>query len=143
VGAEASDGLIMKLSTISRQFIGKKYDLGRCDCFSIVRDYLRQKGAQLPEEYKGIDVTTGYATLWEQEPDRAKDLMVEFFAEYTTRIPAFKMKAGDILHLQYGNKHFCGIHGGNGHVIGASPEYGVSLFRIAEYTILGVYRCHS
>jgi hypothetical protein len=143
VGAEASDGLIMKLSTISRQFIGKKYDLGKCDCFSIVRDYLQMKGTELPDKYEGYDIFNDYADLWEKNPNKAKDLMMQFFVEYTDQIPAFKMKAGDILHLKLGDGHFCGIHGGHGHVIGASPDRGVTMFKIVDYEILGVYRCRS
>lgn len=140
VGEEARN---MKLSTISKQIIGKDYELGKCDCFSIVRDYLLQKGVPLPKTYKGIDIISGYAELWEKNPDEAKDLMIKGFAQYLEEIPVYKMKAGDILHLQYGDKHFCGIHGGHGHVIGASPDYGVALFKIADYEVMGVYRWHS
>lgn len=133
----------MKLSTFSKQIISKPYSLGGCDCFSIVRDYLRAKGATLPAEYAGYDIVSGYAELWESEPDRAKDLMMQFFAEHTDPIPVHSMKAGDILHVRTGDSHFCGIHGGHGHVIGASPERGVTLFKIADYEIVGVYRCRS
>lgn len=140
VGAEACN---MKLSAISKEFIGKPYSLGECDCFSVVRDYLSANGVTLPTEYAGYDIVNGYAELWETDPDRAKGLMMAFFAEHTESIPAHAMKAGDILHLRTGNSHFCGIHGGHGHVIGASPEMGVTLFKIADYEVVGVYRCRS
>lgn len=133
----------MKLSTLSKQYIGKEYDLGHCDCFSLVRNYLSDQGVTLPAEYSGIDIVTGYAKLWKLEPEKAKELMVNFFAEFTDKIPSFRMKAGDILHLALGTGHFCGIHAGNGHVMGASPEYGVTLFKISNYQVLGVYRCRS
>lgn len=133
----------MKLSTISKQFVGKPYRLGGCDCFSIVRDYLVARGIDLPKEYAGYDIVNGYAELWETEPEKAKGLMMQFFAEHTEHIPTHAMKAGDILHLRSGTNEFCGIHGGHGHVVGASPERGVTLFKITDYDIVGVYRCHS
>ena len=131
----------MKLSAITRHIAGKSYCLGECDCFSIVRDYAASRGVDLPTVYRGINIFNEYADLWKADPVKAKELMVRGFAEYCKEIPVHAMKAGDVLYLRYKDATFPAIHGGNGQALTASPEMGVTMIRITNYEILGVYRC--
>jgi len=133
----------MSLASISRKFIGLPYQLGAVDCFSSILIYLAECGIAVPDEYHGVR-REDYAALFQDQPEAAKALMVEFMnSMFPTIEPGFAF-AGDILllRLQRSDKPpFLAIDGGNGNIIAAAESRGVCVLPLKNYTIERAWRC--
>ena len=108
------------LLEISKNLVGRSYELGRSDCFTLVIDYLRLRGVNIPNdvEFKGLTFKN-YKDAYLENTD-VIDCAVEFLLQYCKEIKLHECLAGDILLLQNesGTKYL-GIDGGNGNVITA------------------------
>ncbi len=128
------------LSHIINQLLGKKYELGKCDCFHIIYDYLQMNNIQLPDVFENLTIDN-YQELYKKDPLEAKNVMIRFIESiaYDTNKPNF----GDILLLEYKNYPiFLGIHAGNGNVLSCSPRFGVNVISRSYYKILRSFRWH-
>ena len=131
----------MNLSAISTHLVGRGYDLGTMDCFSLTLEYLALRGCKIPEEFMGQTRDT-YAALYLSDPQRAKAVMIKFMECYTDEIPVSKCFAGDmVLMSSEGSLPFLSIDGGNGNCIGATEEFGVRVLPTRAYTIERGFRC--
>jgi len=129
------------LAEITSQIVGKTYQLGKVDCFSIIIIYLKMIGCKIPKSFKGETLST-YKDLYINEPEKAKALMIEFMQSLLEEIPVHKTFAGDILLLQLNNDlPFFGINGGNGKFISACEIQGVQVLPLQYYKILKVFKC--
>lgn len=138
----------MKLFSVTRDLVGKPYCLSSpelgFDCFSLVVEYMRKSGVQVPETYKGRS-TIDYGAFFSKDPEKAKTMMVEFVAELLEEVPSAFAFAGDILLARTkGSKNytqsFLAIHGGNGHMMVSAIEQGVTLLPIRVYDISRAFR---
>ena len=128
--------------------MGKPYCLSSpelgFDCFSLVVEDMKKLGVQVPETYKGRS-TINYGGFFNEDPEKAKAMMVEFVAELLEEIPSAFASAGDILLARTkGSKNytqsFLAIHGGNGHMIVSAEIQGVTLLPIRVYDISQAFR---
>lgn len=130
----------MNLSAISKHLVGRGYDLGTMDCFSLTLEYLILRGCEIPEEFMGQTRDT-YADLFLSDPKKAKSIMIKFMEHYTDEIPASKCFAGDmVLMSSAGSLPFLAIDGGNGNCIGATECSGVRVLPMRFYDIEKVFR---
>jgi len=134
----------MNLAKISSRFIGIPYELGRMDCFMAVVRYLQEKGcAPNINEYQGITLET-YAEVFLNDPERAKNIMVQLMDDYFSVIESKKAAPGDIALLKLrGNSAppFLGIIAGNAIIIIATEQDGVTTYPLKHYKILRAWRC--
>jgi len=137
----------LKLTQLTTQLVGQPYalsDPGGLDCFSVIMNYLRLRGVNVPDEFKGRS-TQDYRDLFLSDPDEAKRLMIEFVSEFMTEIrPTFAF-AGDVLlaHTKGDDapsQYFLGIHGGNGCLISATEQKGVVPIPIRAVDISRAFR---
>lgn len=127
---------------ISQQLVGKKYALGTVDCFSLILMYFDLVGFEYPDEFNG-HTKESYKDLYLEEPDAAKELMVEFIDSVCETIEPHKAKSGDILLLQVEDIiPALGIKGGNSTVIVATEEFGVRVFPTRAFKLLRGWRWH-
>jgi hypothetical protein len=130
----------MSLVRITQEIVGREYQLGSCDCFRVVYDYIRRY-VDLPEEWHGLTLED-YAQVYESDPHRAKKFIEQFLAEHLQSIPRMKVFAGDILMLDHPeHPPFPAIHAGNRHFIGAEPSRGIAVLPLTNFTIRGAWRC--
>jgi len=138
------------LFAITKELINAPYKLGGqsitegLDCFSLVYRYLIMRGYALPIEYKGLTLET-YKDLYDKDRDRATQIMIEFVEEHMEEIPRSMMFAGDVALARVTGEDrghaFLVIDGGNGNIICATEEYGVTISSVKYYTVERVFRC--
>jgi hypothetical protein len=130
----------MSLVRITQEIVGREYQLGSRDCFRTVYDYIRRY-VDLPEQWRGLTLGD-YIRVYEEDPDRAKELIELFLDEHLQSLPPARVFAGDILLLAHPeHPPFPAIHAGNRHFIGAEPSRGVAVLPLARFTIQGAWRC--
>lgn len=140
------------LARISAKFVGQPYQLGAMDCFASILGYLAERGLALPEEFEGQTRAT-YATLFVEQPQEAKAMMIRLMDSLLPVIEPPKAFAGDILLLRL-NAHpvhsvyqsppplpFLAIDGGNGRVLAATIERGVCQLPRNRYQIVRAWAC--
>lgn len=125
---------------ITQKLIGMEYELGKMDCFSLILHYADILKYPLPKEYKGL-TRENYKDLYLENPLLAKEIMIDFMIDNFKEIPLSKMFTRDILLLEYKNRKFLAINGGNGNIIGASEKRGISAIPLKFYKILKVFKC--
>ncbi len=104
---------------------------------------MKERGVAIPDEYEGITRDT-YKDLFLKDPGKAKEIMLRFIGDYLEEIPPHKALAGDILLLSLrSTMPFLAIAGGNGNIVAASVEHGVSVTPRKHYTIQRAYRWHN
>ena len=131
--------LKMALVNLTKDFIRQKFELGKMDCFRLVYDYLK-KQMPLPEEFKGVTLDT-YENLFNEKPEAARGLMVDFLKEYLNEIKPYEVTAGDIVVLNYNySPFFLGIAVGNASVLLATESKGVDTFPLRYYKIVRAFR---
>jgi len=138
------------LSKITAELVGAPYRLGGLeqaagfDCFSLIYQYLIMRGVDLPKQYKGLTLET-YKDLYETDPEQATRVMIEFVEEHMEEIPRHRMFAGDVALARVTGEDrghaFLVIDGGNGNIICATEELGVSITSVKYYKIERVFRC--
>lgn len=133
--------------SITSQLVGRPYALcsacGGMDCFNLIYRYLVLRGYDLPTEYGGVTMDT-YGTFFEEDPVRAKQIMVEAVASVLDEIRPAAAFAGDILLLALKDsdaQEFFGIHAGGANMICSSREHGVSTYPLSSYDIRRAFRC--
>lgn len=133
--------------SITAQLVGKPYALGNfcngMDCFNLIYRYLTMRGIPMPTEYNGLTLET-YGALFQEDPDEAKRIMVEFIGSILQEIQPGMAFAGDVLLLRLKDSDsqvFLGIHGGGANVICSSCEHGVNPYPLSSYEILRAWKC--
>lgn len=139
----------MTLARYTSKIVGIPYKLGGmagengADCFNTIWAYLSER-INLPVEYEGLTIDT-YAELYERDPDQAKCIMIRLMKDLLEEIPPHQAIAGDILlvniKLGVSVADFLAIDGGNGKIVIATEEDGVSLWPKRFYIIKEAYRC--
>jgi hypothetical protein len=140
----------MKFATKSLEYIGAQYcahgfskDEGY-DCFSLVINFLRENGFDLPEDYewKGLSFQT-YYYLWLEDKDAAIQKMAEFLDAHTDKIKFKDVRIGDIfIVVNKEDERFCGVYGGNDKIITALYDRGVVAISLRHFEIIDIYRGH-
>jgi hypothetical protein len=139
----------MKLIEYTQKIVGLPYCAGGMDprlglgCFTIVYDWLKAHLPELPEEYHGYTLRNR-RQRYDDDPDAANAVMLQFFDEYLVRIePAFAF-TGDVLWSSIvvkGKEFFAAsVHAGNGHMLGATPLRGVVLIPLRGYKVHRAWR---
>ena len=141
-------------SEISQSLIGRPYKLGETDCFAVVVQYLKRVGVKCAYEFKEVTLDN-YADLFNESPQAAKALMVEYLDAHLKQIEPIKAFCRDIMLLQLRPEFaisesslcnnslqvpFLGINGGNGVFISAAPGLGVAVTSMSYYKILKAWR---
>ena len=128
----------MSLVQITQEIVGQPYELGSCDCFQMIYDYIR-RFTFLPEQWHGL--LENYVQVYENDPHRAKDLIEQFLDEYLQSISEAYAFAGDILMLEHPDHlPFPAIHAGNRHFIAAVPLRGVAVLPLVNFKIKRAWR---
>ena len=134
-----------RLASLTREFVGKQYELGNNDCFIVIYKYLQLRGLPLPRLYKGQTLRT-YAELFLKDPHGAKELMVDFIDNTLKRLkgPNYST-AGDILFLRPKSVYLApaalGIDCGNGNVMIVTEKHGVNIAPLNRYEIVRGWTC--
>ena len=132
----------MRLAQLTADLVGREYKLGKMDCFRVVYEYLKMRGGdRIPSVYKGYTLDT-YIDLYKEDVDKAKDLMIEFISTFLEEISPKKSIGGDILLARFRVKPpFLGVDAGNGRLLVAIPNIGVTVVLKEYYTLLRGFRC--
>ena len=101
------------------------------------------RGIELPEEFNGVTLDT-YKQLFQDEPAKAKKVMVEFIDSVLEPIPGYKAIPGDIylLSLEKNPLPFLAICAGNANIISVTESKGVTVFPLKTYKIERAWKCH-
>jgi cell wall-associated NlpC family hydrolase len=138
----------MNLTNATKKFMGIKYILGGMDsangldCFSLIINYLRNIGYDIPEdlEFKGYNFKN-YSSKYCKDPDII-NIGYEYLSTFLKGVIPQKAIAGDILFAKLeDNSPSFGIDGGNGTMIIVSETGGVQIIGKKYYTILKALRC--
>jgi hypothetical protein len=136
----------IKIFQLSSQVVGKPYKAGGqglngMDCFTLILDYLRKLGENIPSDikYKGYTLES-YYSAYEKNPD-VLDVGIEFIASKTQKISTSKIIAGDILVItnKDGVKSTV-IDGGNGNIIAATKRFGVTILNRSHFEVIRAFR---
>jgi len=134
----------MNLAKLTAKIVGKKYELGKVDCFKFVIDYLNDAGADMPHAFEDVTMDT-YAELFLKDPSKAKRIMLRYMQKHTEEIDVVKSFAGDILLVRIRKeKAFptLAINGGNGIILIANEKQGILSAHKKHFKVLGAFRCH-
>ncbi len=134
----------VSLLDFTRRMIAEQYELGGLDCFRLCYDFIVESGVDLPKSI-GETNLENYPTLFEENPDLAIEVMIEFIQKHLAEIQLHEAFAGDILFLKLKNSTthpFLAIHGGNGNIISVTEKHGVRATPMKHYDLKKVFRCH-
>lgn len=112
------------------------------DCFSLIVNFLRESGINLPEDYQWKGLTfQSYYDLWKEDKDNAVQVMTKFLEEHTKRKLLKDLTVGDILIVTSNdsNTTFCAIYGGNDKIITADMRLGVLGLPLRHYNINDIF----
>jgi len=130
------------LTSLTMHLIGQKYHLGQIDCFNIIVEYLRHRGATIPDQFKGVTLQS-YGSLYKEHPEEARTVMVEFVDSLMKEVNAKRTLPGDVLLLKFRGKTsapFLAIRAAGGIVVFAEQRYGVMTNTIRHYRVLRAWR---
>lgn len=128
----------MSLFDVTSKIVGRKYELGKCDCFKVIADYV---GIPSTETYQGLSFEN-YADEFLKDPT-VIEKAVQYLSERLTEIPHQLSVAGDILYMQYEDRTpSFAIDAGNGKAVIVSEQRGVHTISKSHYKILRAYQCH-
>jgi hypothetical protein len=141
------------LLEISKKFVGQPYELGKCDCLTMIIDYLRLLGVKVSknESFKEVNLKN-YADLYRKNSgtiERAADWLAtkckderaaDWLATKCKEVQPHESLPGDILYLEENGTKFFGIDGGNGKVIAPIVGDAVSVLRSEKCKRLRVFR---
>lgn len=131
----------MTFAELTASLLDKNYELGRNDCFMLIFNYLKAKDSNIPTEHEGISVE-GYKILFEQDPVKAKKIMLDAIVQYLKEIKPRQAIAGDVLLLRLeGHPEFLGIDAGNGNTMVSAPRVGVTVVPKRHYEVMRAFRC--
>lgn len=125
---------------ISKQLIGQPYELGKCDCLTMVLDYLRLLGVDIAqnESFNGINLQN-YADLYRRN-NGTIDSAADWLATKLREIKPHESLPGDVLFLEEDGSRFIGIDGGNGKIIAAVIGKTVGVMRSESCKRLRAFR---
>jgi hypothetical protein len=125
---------------ISQQFVGQQYELGKCDCLTMIIDYLRLSGLEIPdnESFNGISLKN-YADLYRKNSGTIENA-ADWLATKCKEFKPHESLPGDILFLEENNTKFFGIDGGNGKIIAPVIGDSVEVMRSENCKRLRVFR---
>ncbi len=138
----------MNLSEVTSKLVGAKYSLGSMDisggldCFSLILNYLRNSGYNIPDdlEFKGYTLKN-YAEKYSKDPDII-NIGYEYLSMLLENVSPSKAVAGDILFARLeNNAPSFGIDGGNGNMLIVSESGGVQIIDKKYYTIEKALKC--
>lgn len=132
----------LNLARRMAQYVGRPYEAGATDCFSLVYQFIGERMA-LPDTFQGLTMQD-YYPLFESDPVRAKQIMVEFCEAHLEEVQPAYAFAGDVLlvHLRKRNSSpFLAIHGGQTTLIAATKDRGVVAMPMQAFDILRGWRC--
>ena len=138
----------MNLLKATGKLVGVKYVLGSMDtdkgldCFSLIINYLRNIGYNIPDdlEFKGHTLKD-YGEKYSEDPNII-NIACEYLTTILQTVPITKAVAGDILFACLeNNAPSFGIDGGNGTMVIVSESGGVQIIDKKHYTIKQVLRC--
>ena len=131
------------LAKISAGYVGQEYDLGQMDCFLLVYKYLQERGFCKQVKFKGWTLEN-YANRFVSDPEKAKEIMIEYVGIQLPSIHINRSVPGDILLLQLKKSNtapFLAIDGGNANFICATEDQGVTVLPMNFYTTLRAWTC--
>ena len=138
---------------IAQSYVGTPYKLGGVDrrggldCFSFIFRYLEDNKVKIPESWGGFSYDNfgeEYKEKYLNDPERLKDVMVDFVSDFANEIPPKDAIPGDILLLKIigrDMRQFLGIMGGNGKAFSSTETHGVVSVNLRNYKILRAFRC--
>lgn len=138
----------INLTKATKELIGAKYGLGSMDqtdgldCFSLIINYLRNIGYDIPEDskYKGY-TSKNYGKEYAKNPDII-NRGYEYLSTILQKISPTKAVAGDILFARLENNlPSFGIDSGNGSMIIVTEVNGVQIIDKKHYTVEGALGC--
>lgn len=129
----------VSLHELTTDFVGKQYILGQMDCFILIYQYLKKLNISLPNSFNGQTINS-YPELYKKNKLEAKIVMIDFISSLLEEIKPQFSKAGDILLLKYRGNEFLGINLGNGMIMTAVPEFGVTISSRSLYQSLKAWR---
>jgi len=120
---------------------GKKYGLGRIDCFKMIYEYMKTS-MDVPTTFRGL-TAENYVDLYNQDPEKAIEEMIAFFESTLTEKKPYQFLTGDVLILEYEKEHaiFPGIFLSNINVIVVTIKDGVRLAPLNAYKIRRCFEC--
>lgn len=118
----------ISISDFTQQCIDKQYCLGDVDCFALILDYLELSGVEIPDEFYGW-TRNNYAEFYKQDPEHAKQIMINFINSILSQVKPVFAKPGDItlFKLKGSNTVFLAIETANAQIIAVSEERGTSV----------------
>jgi len=127
--------------TISESLIGRPYCLGGLgssglDCFTVVVEYLRKRGVDIPEDerFNGISLNNYREKYIDNK--NIINTAASYLSKKLIEILPSKAFAGDILMLERNGQTFFAIDSGNGNIITANEELGITVFKKDNYEII-------
>ena len=125
---------------ISQRIVGKPYELGKCDCITMIIDYLRLLGVKISQNESFEEVNLkNYADLYRKNSGTIEKA-ADWLATKCKEIKPHESLPGDILFLEGNKTKFFGIDGGNGKIIAPIVGDTVSVLRSGDCTRLRVFR---
>ena len=130
----------MNFLNISKKFVGQPYELGKCDCFTMVMDYLRLYGLKIAknETFNGVSIEN-YADLYRNNTGTI-DHAADWLATKCKEVKPHESLCGDILFLEENGNKFLGIDGGNGKIIAPVIGDAVEVLKSENCKRLRVFR---
>lgn len=136
-------GNYLRLSEITERLIARAYCGGSIDrskgldCFSLVYNYLQDRGVKVPRQYDGYDLQN-YFKNWQINPVEAIRTALKFLGDYTDFVSPGREVAGDILFCM--DDGFFAIDAGNGYML-AMIENESQMTAKNNYKIRMAFRC--
>ena len=131
----------MRLVELTQDVIGTPYKLGSHDCFSLITQYLKKRGFEVPDNliFKGHKLSE-YPKDYRADPKKMMGIAVDYIASITTELPPAFAVAGDVLLVRFEDNESLVIDGGNGTVIAATEDRGTVVLNQHGYNVKRVFR---
>lgn len=136
----------VNLFSITSELVGTPYKLGgkstELDCFSLITLYLSKRGITVPEDlvFDGHSINN-YPAEYLDNPAKMMAVAVDYIASLTTEVPEGFEVAGDILFVRLEDNESLVIAGGNGTIVAATQENGITVLGQSDYKVKRVFRC--
>lgn len=129
------------LAGITSKLVGLEYELGKMDCFMLAVEYLKIRGHEFPESYRGLTLVN-YKDLWLRDSKKAKIIMIDFLDRLLQPVHNNKRQPGDLLLTKLkGYPAALSIDGGNANIVCATEEKGVTVVPLRYYMIERSWSC--
>ena len=133
-------------TTWSLKHLGKPYRLGENDCLTLVMDFCKSAGVDVPDEFEGIR-KDAYAEFYQRDPAAAHETFIRWVANIGDEINPSHAFTGDVLVMRpKGSTESkwpsVAIHAGGDRIIGAYADRRcrVELGPLRGYEVIKAYR---